>query len=91
MEALCGVLGSGAPPKKPQRSSSGYITTDVRYRRFFIHLQEELDHVLEVIPIEVTVPFAENFTLITCYLLDKLSNMVADCHCFCGSKGRFVD
>lgn len=68
-----------------------YLLGDVRYRRFFIHMQEDLDHVLETIPIEVTVPFADNFTLITCYLLDKLSNMVADCHCFVGSKGRFVD
>ena len=68
-----------------------YLLGDVRYRRFFIQMQEDLDHVLETIPIEVTVPFAENFTLITCYLLDKLSNMVADCHCFVGSKGRFVD
>lgn len=68
-----------------------YLLGDVRYRRFFIQMQEDLDHVLETIPMEVTVPFADNFTLITCYLLDKLSNMVADCHCFCGSKGRFVD
>ena len=68
-----------------------YLLGDVRYRRFFIQMQEDLDHVLETIPIEVTVPFAENFTLVMCYLLDKLSNMVADCHCFVGSKGRFVD
>ena len=68
-----------------------YLLGDVSYRRFFILLLEELDRVLEAIPIEVTVPYAEHFTLITSYLLDKLSNMVADCHCFCGSKGRFVD
>lgn len=68
-----------------------YLLGEVQYRRFFIVMQEELFHVLEAIPIEVTVPYAEHFTLITCYLLGKLSNMVADCHCFCGSKGRFVD
>lgn len=27
LEALCGFLGSGASPKKPQRGSSGFITT----------------------------------------------------------------
>lgn len=68
-----------------------YLLGDVRYRRFFIHLYEDLDHVLETIPIEVTVPFRPHFDEVTCYLLDKLSNMVADCHCFGGSKGRFVD
>ena len=32
-----------------------YLLGDVRYRRFFIQMQEDLDHVLEIIPIEVTV------------------------------------
>lgn len=68
-----------------------YFLGDVRYRRFFIFLQDNLIHILESLPIPITEPFVENFNHVSSYLLDKLSNMVADCHCFVGSKRRFVD
>lgn len=68
-----------------------FLLPDVRYRRFFIVMQRDLERVLESIPMTFTVPFREHFDEITCHLLSWLSDMAADCHCFVGSKGRFVD
>lgn len=68
-----------------------FLLADVRYHRFFIVMYYNLEEVLESIPLTVTVPFREHFKEIMCHLLNWLSDMVADCHCFVGSKGRFVD
>lgn len=68
-----------------------FLLSDVRYRRFFIVMQHDLERVLESIPLTVTVPIREHFNEITCHLLGWLSDMAADCHCFVGSEGRFVD
>ena len=68
-----------------------FLLADVRYRRFFIVMYYDLERVLESIPLTVTVPLCEHFKEIMCHLLGWLSDMVADCHCFVGSEGRFVD